>query len=67
MDPLGISAIIAATSTLLVAITGTVVALRVVPPAGKSSEDDKGSKATINFLPPTSPNPGEAVANGNDK
>jgi hypothetical protein len=64
MDLLGVAAVIAALSGLVVAATGMVVALRVVAPVGEPGSKVKVFKRRSRSLPPDSPKPGESVALG---
>lgn len=62
MDWLGVAAVIAAVSGLVVSATGIVVAFRVVTPAAGSKAKVEGPLPQSEPLPLGSPTPGEPIA-----
>lgn len=63
MDLIGLSAVIASLSGLVVAATGTVVALRVGARGGESTTTSKPTQEVISGLPRQSAKPADSLAN----
>jgi hypothetical protein len=62
MDALGAAAVIGSVSTLVVSLTGMVVAFRVVPSRGRPETEATDKQINVNLLPPGGPTPGPPVA-----
>jgi hypothetical protein len=63
MDLVGVAAVIASSSGLVVALTGTVVALRVTHAAVSPEPDQEHDQSTSQSLPRPPPKPGGDLAN----